>query len=93
MPFLYELTLAAGEPAYTVSQQLVPVGTLVGTRQAVAVLSDGTMDFHLPVPTQGLLVEWFVTSGDTIQAGSVLARLVCEGNAVAVDDAVPVRLG
>jgi biotin carboxyl carrier protein len=93
MPFLYELTIASGQPDYTLSQQLVPVGTLVGTRQAVAVLSDGTMEFHLPAPTQGLLVEWFATSGDTVGAGTVVARMVCEGSAVAVDDAVPVRLG
>ncbi len=53
MPFLYELTLAAGEPEYTVVQHLVPAGTLVGTGQAVAVLSDGKMEFHLQAPRQG----------------------------------------
>ncbi|QHN04172.1 hypothetical protein FTO74_12945 [Granulicella sp. WH15] len=93
MPFLYELTIAQDQPSYTLSQQLIPVGTLVATRQPVAVLSDGTMDYHLPAPTQGLLVEWFVSSGDTVGAGTVVARMVCEGAAVAVDDAVPVRLG
>ena len=93
MPFLYELTLAEGEPEYTVLQHLVPPGTLVGTGQAVAVLSDGAMEFHLPAPRQGLLVEWFVEHGAVIENGDTLARIVCEGESVAVPGAVPQRLG
>lgn len=93
MPFLYELTLDASEPEYTFLQQLVPEGTLVGTGQAVAVLSDGTMEFHLPAPKQGLLVEWRVASGATIRASETVARVVCEGEEVAVPGARPERLG
>jgi acetyl/propionyl-CoA carboxylase alpha subunit len=93
MPFLYELTLAAGEPEYTVVQHLVPPGTLVGTGQAVAVLSDGTMTFHLQAPRQGLLVAWFVEDGSSIEASQPVARIVCEGDEVAVPGVVPQRLG
>jgi hypothetical protein len=93
MPFLYELTLAEGEPEYTVLQHLVPAGTLVGTGQAVAVLSDGGMEYHLPAPRQGLLVAWFADSGSTVDASRAIARMVCEGERVAVAGAVPQRLG
>ena len=79
MPFIYELKIAAEEPAYTLVQHLVPAGTLVGTGQAVCTLSDGEMEFHLPAPKQGLLVEWFAEHGAVIENGDSLARIVCEG--------------
>ena len=93
MPFLYELMLDENEPEYTVVQHLVPPGTLVGTGQAVAVLSDGKMEFHLPAPKQGLLVAWFAEDGAKVNALRPIARIVCEGAEVAVPGAVPVRLG
>jgi len=93
MPFLYELKLAGDEASYTFVQQLVPVGTLVGTGQAVGTVTDGAMEYHVPAPRQGLLVEWFVEHGAVIEEGDVLARVVCEGEAVAVEGAVPMRLG
>ncbi|NYF79241.1 biotin/lipoyl-containing protein [Granulicella arctica] len=93
MPFLYELKLDASEREYTFLQQLVPAGTLVGTGQAVAVLSDGAMEFHLPAPKQGLLVEWRVESGATVRTSDAIARIVCEGTEVDVPGAVPERLG
>jgi acetyl/propionyl-CoA carboxylase alpha subunit len=93
MPFLYELMLAENEPEYTVLQHLVPAGTLVGTGQAVAVLSDGAMEFHLQAPRQGLLVAWFAESGSQVDALRAIARIVCEGEEVAVAGAVPQRLG
>jgi hypothetical protein len=93
MPFLYELMLDENEPEYTVVQHLVPPGTLVGTGQAVAVLSDGVMEFHLPAPKQGLLVAWFAEDGAKVDASRAIARIVCEGAEVAVAGAVPVRLG
>ena len=93
MPFLYELKLHADEPSYTFVQQLAPAGSLVGTGQPVATLTDGEMEFHLPAPRQGLLVEWFVEHGAVVENRDVLARIVCEGDAVEVSDATPVRLG
>jgi len=93
MPFMYELTLSEGQPGYTVLQHLVPPGTLVGTGQAVAVLSDGVMEYHLPAPRQGLLVVWFAESGSRVDASRPIARIVCEGELVAVPAAVPMRLG
>jgi predicted deacylase len=96
MPFLYELMLAEGEPEYTVLQHLVAAGTLVGTGQAIAVLSDGTsgsLEFHLQAPKQGLLVAWLAESGSRVDASRAIARIVCEGDEVAVAGAVPQRLG
>ena len=93
MPFMYELKIAAEEPSYTFVQQLAPAGSLVGTGQAVCTLTDGAMEFHVTAPKQGLLVEWFVEHGAVIENGDLLARLVCEGEATDVADAVPVRLG
>ncbi|HEY0264491.1 MAG TPA: biotin/lipoyl-containing protein [Granulicella sp.] len=93
MPYLYELKLDEQEPAYTFLQRLVSPGTLVGEGQAVAVLSDGSMEFHLPAPRQGLLVEWYAASGETVQTGDVIARVVCEGTESPVPGAVPERLG
>jgi len=93
MPFMYELKIAAGEPSYTFVQQLVPVGSLVGTGQAVCTLTDGAMEFHVPAPRQGLLVEWFVEHGEVIEDMDSLARIVCEGEEATIPAAVPVRLG
>jgi pyruvate carboxylase len=93
MPFMYELRIAAGVPPYTFVQQLVAAGMLVGTGQAVATLTDGAMEFHVPAPRQGLLVAWFVEHGGEIEPGDALARIVCEGERVDVADAVPRRLG
>jgi pyruvate/2-oxoglutarate dehydrogenase complex dihydrolipoamide acyltransferase (E2) component len=93
MPFMYELKIAAGEPSYTFVQQLVSVGMLASAGQAVCTVTDGAMEFHVPAPKEGLLVEWFVEHGEVIENGDSLARLVCEGNEVAVPNAVPQRLG
>ena len=93
MPFVYELTIAEGVAPTTFVQQMVPVGTLVGTGQAVATLTDGAMEFHVPAPRQGLVVEWFREHGDEVETGDRLARIVCEGEAVEVADVVPTRLG
>ena len=89
MPFLYDLTLAASAPEYTFVQQLVPAGSLVGTGQPVATLTDGTMEYHLPAPRQGLLVEWFRHLGTQVEGGDAVARIVCEGEEVEVPDATP----
>jgi acetyl/propionyl-CoA carboxylase alpha subunit len=93
MPFMYELRIAAKEPSYTFVQQLVPAGSLVGMGQAVCTLTDGAMEFHVPAPRHGLLVEWFVEHGAVVENADSLARIVCEGYEVAVPDAVPQRLG
>ena len=93
MPFMYELKIAAEEPSYTFVQQLVPAGTLVGEGQAVCTVTDGAMEFHVPAPRQGLLVEWFVEHGAVIEDGDSLARIVCEGTEVDVPAVAPVRLG
>jgi pyruvate/2-oxoglutarate dehydrogenase complex dihydrolipoamide acyltransferase (E2) component len=93
MPFLYELKLQADQSSYTFVQQLVPAGTLVCTNQPLATLTDGAMEFHLPAPRQGLLVEWFVEHGDTLENRDILARIVCEGEPVEVPAAIPYRLG
>jgi len=93
MPFVYELTLAeeTPQPEYTLVQQLVPAGTLVGTGQNVAVLSNGTAEFHLRAPLQGLLVEWFLHSGETVDADTAIARIVAEGAERIVSSVTPVR--
>ncbi len=93
LPFLYELKLQDATKEFTFVQQLVPVGSLVGTGQAVGTVTDGSMEFHVQAPAQGLLVEWFVHAGTEVQGGDVLARVVCEGERVEVDDVVPMRLG
>jgi len=93
MPFDYERMREENEPEYTMMQHLVAPGTLVGTGQAVAVLSDGAMDFHLPAPMQGLLVAWFAETGASVNTSAPIARIVCEGTEVAVAGAVPQRLG
>jgi hypothetical protein len=94
MPFVYELTLIDESPqrAYTLVQQLVPVGTLIGTGQNVAVITDGTSEFHLRAPLQGLVVEWFAASGDALSPDDAVARVVAEGSEQPVDAATPVRI-
>ena len=93
MPFVYEVRIAAEEPPREFVQQLAAAGTLVGTGQPIATLTDGAMEFHVLAPRQGLLVEWMAQHGDEIEPGDALARIVCDGESVAVDDVRPVRLG
>jgi biotin carboxyl carrier protein len=94
MPFVYEVTLAeeTPQPAYKLTQQLVPAGTLVGTGQNVAVLTDGKSEFHLRAPLQGLIVEWFASSGDTLSSDEPIARIVAEGTERVVNASTPVRI-
>jgi biotin carboxyl carrier protein len=93
MPFVYELKIAAGEHPAEFVQQLAPKGSMVEAGQPVATLTDGAMDFHVFAPRQGLLAEWLVEHGDEIEPGDVLARIVCEGAQIAIEDVRPVRLG
>jgi hypothetical protein len=93
MPFVYELTLADDEPEFTFVQQLIAVGTLAGTGQPVATLTDGAMEYHLPAPRQGLIVQWYIEHGGRIAGGDALARVVCEGERVDVPPARTMRLG
>ena len=93
MPFMYELKLAGEEPSYTFVQQLISVGSVADVDRPVCTLTDGTMEFHVMVPKLGLIVEWFAEHGAVIENGDTMARLVCEGDEVAVPAAVPVRLG
>jgi pyruvate/2-oxoglutarate dehydrogenase complex dihydrolipoamide acyltransferase (E2) component len=94
MPFVYELELAeeSPQPAYKLAQQLVPAGTLVGTGQNIAVLTDGASSFHLRAPLQGLVVEWFASSGDTLSPDEPIARIVAEGAEHAVSASTPIRI-
>ncbi len=94
MPFVYEVMLAeeSPQPDYMLTQQLVPAGTLIGTGQNIAVLSDGKSEFHLRAPLQGLLVGWFAASGDDLDLDEPIARIVAEGAERSVDAATPVRL-
>lgn len=94
MPFVYELMLAeeTPQPDYKLTQQLVPGGTLVGTGQNIAVLSDGSNQFHLRAPLQGLLVEWFAASGDVLSPDDPVARIVAEGAESVISAATPVRI-
>ncbi|HEY0163357.1 MAG TPA: hypothetical protein VGB69_11810, partial [Edaphobacter sp.] len=77
--------------SYTLLQQLVSVGTLVGTGQVLALLSDGTTEFHLHAPLQGLVVEWFAQSGEPIDPEAALARIVAEAPEQFVPSATPVK--
>ena len=69
MPFVYDLMLADGEPEFTFVQQLVPVGTLVGTGQAVATLTDGAMEWHVPAPRQGSWWSGLWSMGARLRVG------------------------
>jgi biotin carboxyl carrier protein len=93
MPFVYEVELAeeSPQPDYKLAQQLVPAGTLVGTGQNIAVITDGRSEFHLRAPLQGLIVEWFAASGDALSSDDPIARIVAEGAERPVDAVTPVR--
>lgn len=94
MPFLYELVLAeeSPQPTYKLAQQLVPAGTLAGTGQNIAVLTDGATEFHLRAPLQGLVVEWLTSSGDTLTPDEAVARIVAEGAERSVSATTPVKI-
>jgi hypothetical protein len=92
MPFMYELKLAAEEPSYTFVQQLISVGSVADVERPLCALTDGKTEFYLMAPKRGLIVEWFVEHGEAVGNGRAMARLVCEGDEVAVPAAVPVAV-
>ncbi len=94
MPFVYEveLTEESPQPDYKLAQQLVSAGTLVGTGQNIAVLTDGTHEFHLRAPLQGLLVGWFASSGDALSPDEPVARIVAEGAERIVSASTPLKI-
>jgi biotin carboxyl carrier protein len=85
--------MSAARPRFEFVQQLAPAGSLIGTGQAVCTLTDGTMEFHVNAPRQGLLVEWLAEHGAEIETDDVLARIVCEGESADVPAVEPARLG
>lgn len=93
MPFVYELTVAAGEPPREFVQQLASVGSIVSQGQPVATLTDGAMEYHVQAPREGLLAEWLAQHGDEIEQGDAIARIVCEGEQADVEAVRPIRLG
>ena len=78
MPFIYELKIAAERAfVHVCAAAWCRRDRWLERGRRSAPLTDGAMEFHVPAPKQGLLVEWFVEHGAVIENMDSLARIVC----------------
>lgn len=54
---------------------LVPVGTVVAEGDSLVLLESDKASMELPAPAGGVITEWLVSAGDTVQEGAVIATL------------------
>jgi len=54
---------------------LVPVGTMVAEGDSLVLLESDKASMEVPAPAAGVISEWLVTVGDTVQEGLVIAAL------------------
>ncbi|MEK9989150.1 MAG: dihydrolipoyllysine-residue acetyltransferase [Halieaceae bacterium] len=54
---------------------LVPVGTMVAEGDSLVLLESDKASMEVPAPAAGVISEWLVAVGDTVQEGVVIATL------------------
>ncbi|MEL0305870.1 MAG: dihydrolipoyllysine-residue acetyltransferase [Halieaceae bacterium] len=54
---------------------LVPVGTMVAEGDSLVLLESDKASMEVPAPAAGVISEWLVAMGDTVQEGVVIATL------------------
>src|SRR6478735_6918559 len=67
----------------TVSKWLKSVGDNIEKDEALLEISTDKVDAEVPSPTAGKLLEILVNEGETVEVGSVLARVGSSSGAVA----------
>ncbi len=55
---------------------LVPVGTMVAEGDSLVLLESDKASMEVPAPAAGVISEWLVAMGDTVQEGVVIATLL-----------------
>lgn len=64
-----------GDQGADLVEILVPVGTWVNEGDSLVLLESDKASMEVPAPAQGVITEWLVSTGDTVQAGVVIATL------------------
>jgi len=54
---------------------LVPVGTMVAEGDSLVLLESDKASMEVPAPAAGVIIEWLVGAGETVQEGVVIATL------------------
>ena len=54
---------------------LVPVGTMVAEGDSLILLESDKASMEVPAPAAGVIIEWLVGAGETVQEGVVIATL------------------
>jgi pyruvate/2-oxoglutarate dehydrogenase complex dihydrolipoamide acyltransferase (E2) component len=69
-----------GEPVVeaTLSRWVRQVGERVGKGEVIFEISTSRVDFGIPAPAEGVLVEVLVTEGSKVAAGTIMARMETE---------------
>src|SRR3981081_394755 len=72
----------------TVMRWLKNVGDTVAADEALLEISTDKVDTEVPSPGAGVLTEILVQEGETVEVGTVLARISPEGAVPAVEEPV-----
>jgi len=61
---------------------LVPVGTMVAEGDSLVLLESDKASMEVPAPAAGVIIEWLVGAGETVQEGVVIATLQVSAPAI-----------
>ncbi len=75
----------------TITKWLKSVGEEVKRDESILEISTDKVDADIPSPVPGILVEILVDEGQTVEVGTVIARIGTEADAAAVQEAEPER--
>jgi 2-oxoglutarate dehydrogenase E2 component (dihydrolipoamide succinyltransferase) len=75
----------------TITKWLKSVGEEVKRDESILEISTDKVDADIPSPVPGILVEILVDEGQTVEVGTVIARIGTEADAAAVPEAEPER--
>ena len=73
----------------TVTKWLKQVGDAIGRDEPLLEISTDKVDTEVPSPGEGVVAEILVQEGETVEVGTVLARIAPAGAAVAPAEPVP----
>ena len=74
----------------TMSQWLKQLGDVVKRDEPIFEISTDKVDAEIPAPEAGTIAEVLVQEGETVEVGTVVARLETDASAVAAAPSAPV---
>ncbi len=73
----------------TVTRWMAELGSVVERDQAILEISTDKVDAEVPAPAAGTLVEVLVQEGETVEVGTIIARIDTEGGSASANESLP----